>query len=130
MLTPPDPTSGQTELVLDPLEWVHAVVAQIPDAGLHLTRSYGAYSNRSRKKWAHLRMGPGVRDGAPTSTCDARASKNAEDDPPDSEFVQKRKVSWARRLCQLPDYVYFQRVADSVGCGSGRRDYVNLDPEM
>ena len=98
MLTPPDPTSGQTELVLDPLEWMHAVVAQIPDPGWHLTRSYGAYSNRLRKRWAHLRVGAGTGDAAPASSCGAGPSGCAADDPPESEFVKKRKASWARLL--------------------------------
>jgi hypothetical protein len=36
--TPPDPTSGATELVLDPLELVHRIVLQIPDRGSHVIR--------------------------------------------------------------------------------------------
>jgi len=106
VLTPPEPGSGQTEVVLDPLEWVHAVVAQIPDPGLHLTRSYGAYSNRLRKTWAHLRVGAGTGDGAQASSCGAGRSKRAADDPPESEFVKKRKASWARLLCPPRAYVY------------------------
>ena len=101
VLTPPDPTSGQTELVLDPLEWVHAVVTQIPDPGLHLTRSYGAYSNRLRKKWAHLRAGPSASDGAQIQACAAGVSDGANADPPESEFVKKRKASWARLLRKI-----------------------------
>ena len=44
--TPPDPRTGSESLLLDPLEFVHAVVTQIPDAGRHLVRYYGAYSHR------------------------------------------------------------------------------------
>ena len=77
------------------------MVAQIPDPGLHLTRSYGAYSNRLRKTWAHLRMGPDVRDGAPVSRCGVGASKSAADDAPDSPFVNKQKAAWMRLLWRL-----------------------------
>lgn len=101
VLTPPDPTSGQTVLVLDPLEWMHAVVTQIPDSGLHLTRSYGAYSNRLRKQWAHLRASPGASDGSQSSSCATGESEGPSADPPESEFVKKRKASWARLLRKI-----------------------------
>ena len=39
--TPPDPRSGATELVLDPLEWIHAITTQIPDRRQHAVRYYG-----------------------------------------------------------------------------------------
>ncbi len=38
-----------TVLVLDALDWIHAICQQIPDRGQHLYRYYGAYSNRTRK---------------------------------------------------------------------------------
>jgi hypothetical protein len=47
--TPPHPLTGNTVLVLDALDWIHAICQQIPDRGQHLTRYYGAYSNRTRK---------------------------------------------------------------------------------
>jgi hypothetical protein len=50
ILTPPDPRTGGTELELDPLEWIHQVVQQIPASRQHLTRYYGAYANRRRRK--------------------------------------------------------------------------------
>ncbi|MDQ7008368.1 MAG: transposase [Acidobacteriota bacterium] len=46
--TPPDPRTGATHLQLDPLDFIHAVTAQIPDRGQHLTRAYGFYSHRAR----------------------------------------------------------------------------------
>ena len=46
--TPPDPRTGSESIVLDALEFVHAVVTQIPDAKKHLVRYYGAYSHRAR----------------------------------------------------------------------------------
>ena len=47
--TPPDPRTGKTQLTLDPLDWIHAVVQQIPAPRQHMARYYGAYSNRKRK---------------------------------------------------------------------------------
>lgn len=47
--TPPHPLTGNTVLLLDVLDWIHAICQQIPDRGQHLTRYYGAYSNRTRK---------------------------------------------------------------------------------
>jgi hypothetical protein len=47
--TPPHPLTGNTVLVLDALDWIHAICQQIPDRGQHLYRYYGAYSNRTRK---------------------------------------------------------------------------------
>ena len=46
---PPDPKTGATVLVLDPLEWVRRITNQIPDPRMHMTRFYGAYSNRARR---------------------------------------------------------------------------------
>jgi hypothetical protein len=31
--TPPDPRTGATVRIFDPLEWIHAVTAHIPDRG-------------------------------------------------------------------------------------------------
>ena len=46
--TPPDPRTGATLVVLDPLEWIHRITAHIPDPGSHGQRFCGAYSNRGR----------------------------------------------------------------------------------
>ena len=48
LLTPPNPKTGQDHLLFDPLEWVHAVTTQIPDARQHLVRYQGAYANTAR----------------------------------------------------------------------------------
>jgi hypothetical protein len=48
LATPPDPSSGATERVMDPLDGIHAVTSQIPDRGKHAVRRYGAYANRVR----------------------------------------------------------------------------------
>ncbi len=50
ILTPPDPRTGGTELELDSLDWIPQVVEQIPAPRQHLTRYYGAYANRRRRK--------------------------------------------------------------------------------
>ena len=47
--TPSHPLTGNTVLLLDPLDWIHAICQQIPDRGQHLTRYYGAYANRTRE---------------------------------------------------------------------------------
>jgi hypothetical protein len=47
--TPIHPLTGNTVLLLDPLDWIHAICQQIPDRAQHLTRYYGAYSNRTRE---------------------------------------------------------------------------------
>jgi hypothetical protein len=49
--TPPDPRTGEREVVLDPLEFIHALGRQVPDPRQHLVRYYGVYANRSRKLW-------------------------------------------------------------------------------
>ena len=49
--TPPHPRTGKTEALFDPVDFVHAVVSQVPDRGQHLVRYYGVYSCRARKKW-------------------------------------------------------------------------------
>jgi hypothetical protein len=39
METPPDPHTGATRLVLDPLQWIDRIAAHIPDPGTHTRRS-------------------------------------------------------------------------------------------
>jgi len=53
-------------VVLDALDLVHALVTQIPDAGKHRARSFGAYGHR-----AHGR----VRRAAAAATCVQAATK-------------------------------------------------------
>ena len=48
---PPDPKTGETVLLLDPMEWLRRVTNQIPAPRSHLTRFYGAYANRLRKSY-------------------------------------------------------------------------------
>lgn len=44
--TPADPRTGERELLLDPLDWIHAVTLQIPNPRRHLVRYMGLYANR------------------------------------------------------------------------------------
>jgi hypothetical protein len=76
---PPDPKTGATVLALDPLEWVRRITNQIPDPKMHMTRLYGAYSNRARKIYR------GEDGAAPVRVADA--------DP-----LPKSRASWARLL--------------------------------
>ena len=84
--TPPDPRTGATELVLDPIEWVHLVCSQIPDARLHLTRAYGAYANKVRRH----RLPPG--------TVVFPIQPDVDDD---TNLVKARKASWARLIRRI-----------------------------
>jgi hypothetical protein len=64
--TPLDPRTGQNELVLDPLEWIHQVVQQIPAARQHLVRYYGACANRRRRRLRQAaERGEGTPPGRP-----------------------------------------------------------------
>jgi hypothetical protein len=40
METAPEPRSGATVVVPDPLEWIHRLTAHIPDPGQHTLRSF------------------------------------------------------------------------------------------
>jgi hypothetical protein len=76
---PPDPRTGDTVLALDPLEWVRRITNQIPDPKMHMTRLYGAYSNRARRLY---RAGE---DGAKVRILE-------------TERLPKSRASWARLI--------------------------------
>ena len=42
--TPPDPSTGSTLRLFNPLDWIHAVTAHIPDRGQHCVRYFPAAS--------------------------------------------------------------------------------------
>jgi hypothetical protein len=86
--TPPDPRTGVTSITLDPLEWIHRIVAHIPDPGQHTRRSYGAYSNRSRVSARVAQEFSGS------------AAHPCEDDE-DSDFIRERRRTWARLLRKI-----------------------------
>ena len=64
---------------LEPLDWVHAVTAKIPDRGQHLVHYYGWYSNRCR----------GARRKAGSPIGEAAASRGP---------AGGSRASWARLL--------------------------------
>jgi hypothetical protein len=94
--TPPDPRTGERELVLDPLEFVHAMCRQVPDPRQHLVRYYGLYANRSRKMWQG-RWGRGDWGGPVTG--EGEDSGAGGDGPGGRSGV--RAGSWARLLRRI-----------------------------
>jgi hypothetical protein len=88
--TPPDPRTGATEIVLDPLELVHRIVMQIPDRGAHGVRYYGAYSCRARR--ARAERAPADDEG---EQADAPLAAATEDQ---SEQERQRRRTWARLI--------------------------------
>lgn len=115
--TPPDPRTGATEIVLDPLEFIHRVAMQIPGRGQHLVRYYGAYSCRGRR--AHARMDEEEEDEAqgdeaqdhtenpakaecrPNGESESAESEHAESESAESDFLQSRRRSWARMIRRI-----------------------------
>jgi hypothetical protein len=95
--TPPDPRTGEREVVLDPLEFVHALGRQVPDPGQHLVRYYGIYANRSRKLWQR-RWGRAAWGGEV-------AVRGVEDSGSDGEGTARRSGaragSWSRLLRRI-----------------------------
>jgi hypothetical protein len=97
--TPPDPRSGATLLVLDPLEWIHRITAHIPDPASHCQRFYGAYSNRGRIACAGKQArSPGAAAPAPQ----ARDNSN---------FAREARSTWARLIREIFE-------ADPLTCGA------------
>jgi hypothetical protein len=100
--TPPDPRTGATEVVLDPLDLLHRIVIQIPDPGQHMVRYCGAYSCRGRR--AHARMDETANEGGSTDPeSPARGQGGTTDGDPDPEvevsaYVRARRRSWARLI--------------------------------
>ena len=96
---PPDPKTGDTVLLLDPMEWLRRVTNQIPAPRSHLTRFYGAYSNRLRKSYR-------AEDGEVTV-------RSVEDD----WRLPKSSASWARLL----KMVFEVDPLTCVRCGAAMR---------
>src|SRR5207247_7764244 len=87
--TAPDPRTGATVRLFDPLDWIHAITAHIPDRGRHCVRYYGAFANRARapKASSEQQTPPATGPGA-----SAHAA---------SELVQRRRASWARLIQKI-----------------------------
>src|SRR5439155_7733701 len=87
--TRPDPGTGSTHRLFDPLDWIHAVTAHIPDRGRHCVRYYGALANRGQ---------------SPKAFCEQQtppAPDPAASGETTSEFVQRRRASWARLIRRI-----------------------------
>lgn len=97
--TPPDPRTGATELILDPIELVHRIVMQIPDKGSHCTRYYGAYANRAKRARAER---PTVEVTPVSPTVLAATTPDPATDTTDTtdvdEHTRERRRTWARML--------------------------------
>jgi Putative transposase len=87
--TPPDPRTGASIVRMDPLDFIHAVTAHIPDRGRHQVRYYGALSNRTRSG-ARLRK---------AETCQGTDAPQASDEG--GEFKKAQRASWARLLRKI-----------------------------
>jgi hypothetical protein len=98
---PPDPRTGETVLLLDPLEWLRRLTNQIPEPRTHQVRYYGAYANRVRRRYR------------------GEAGEVAVRPPKDGDDVSlpKSRASWARLLRMVfeVDPLTCQR------CGAGLR---------
>jgi hypothetical protein len=87
--TPPDPRTGATSIMLDPLEWIHRITSHIPDPGRHCQRFYGAYSNRAR-----VAVSPAV-----GSSTGSKAETHPEQD--NSDFSREARSTWGRLIRKI-----------------------------
>jgi hypothetical protein len=112
--TPPDPRTGATRVVLDPLEWIHRISTHIPDPKSHCQRFYGAYSNRGR-----------VVCGNRQAHCSTAAPAAEVGD--NSDFSREARSTWARLVRKIFE-------ADPLTCGAcgGRMRIVSFitDPRV
>ena len=96
LLTPRDPKTGVDHRLFDPLDWVHSVTTQTPDAMQHLVRYQGAYANAARARYR-----PEVVEGSKVEPADEDRSVvgrigavGLEDEV--SSFAMHRRRSWGR----------------------------------
>ncbi len=109
LLTPRDRATGEEARYFDPLDWVHAITTQIPDARQHLVRYYGAYANRVRRIYREAEQereqeAPGP--GAPPATEDVGTTE-------EPAWAKARRRSWARLLKRI----YTVDALVCPGCG-------------
>ena len=87
----PHPVTGEQTVTLDPLELLARLCQHIPPPRLHLTRLYGAYSNRTRASRARRADGK-------AATTYTRAKHGAPVPEPLTPFQRERRKSWARLI--------------------------------
>jgi hypothetical protein len=100
--TPPDPRTGATSVVLDPLEWIHRITSHIPDPGRHCQRFYGAYSNRARVAVS------------PTDGQSARPPAAIHPEQDNSDSSREARSTWARLIQKIFE-------TDPLLCSCGAR---------
>ena len=108
LATPPDPHTGACQVALDPLELVHVLVTQIPDAGKHLVRYSGAYRHRFRGRLREIEAAKAASVAAQTvKDAEGKDAEGKVASPPPVEPVSpaepgsaeaKRRSSWAKVL--------------------------------
>jgi hypothetical protein len=84
------PVSGEDAVTLDPLEMLARLCQHIPPPGLHLTRLYGAYANRTRGARARRMSGAG-------------SGRTGYDDAPEAPTPsqRQRRRAWARLIAKV-----------------------------
>ncbi len=109
------PLRGEASVTLDPLEMLARLCQHIPPPGMHLTRLYGAYANRTRGARARRMAGAGKKPAAPRSEADTPAPTQRE-----------RRRQWARLIAKVFE-------VDPLRCGCVARMRVIafiLDPAV
>ena len=96
--TPPNPRTGATCVVLDPLDWIHRITAHIPDPGSHCQRFCGAYSNRGRAPRLPARTG-NAKPAIPAGEAD------------NSDFSREARSTWVLLIRKIFE-------ADPLTCGA------------
>ena len=104
--TAPDPRTGRTFVEMDRLDLVHALCQQIPDAGMHMVRYYGAYANCTRGRLVEAREvlahgGPPAPEVRPEAQELLPRDVSFEDPPapaPPGSAAARARQAWARML--------------------------------
>ena len=84
------PVTGEASVTLDPLEMLARLGQHIPPPGMHLTRLYGTYANRTRGARARRMAGAGKKPASPRSEADIPAPTQRE-----------RRRQWARLIAKV-----------------------------
>ena len=84
------PVSGAASVTLDPLEMLARLCQHIPPPGLHLTRLYGAYANRTRGARARRGAAAGERPSPDVGETDTPTPSQRE-----------RRREWAKLIAKV-----------------------------